>query len=349
MIGFAHTPAAADGLAPAPTRPAAAPRDPALDFAKGALVLCMIVYHTLNYFRYDPNLLRHLHFLPPSFIFIAGFLVSHLYLPKIRAGDASVPRRLLLRGAKTLLLFVGLNLLAQSFVRSSYNRALGLDAFLDRLDIVFITGEERAAVFGVLLPISYTLFVAAVLLAFARRLPFLIPLVATATVAACVVLDRRGLLVFNLDLVSMGLLGTLCGLLPRTAIQRATGSLALLAVAYLGYSVAVRFQYPTYLMNVVGITLSLLLFYALGARLPADRTGAGVVTLLGNYSLLAYLVQIAVLQLLFRALRLAGLPSDQLALPLLLTTAATIGAIKLTDALRARAPAADRGYRAVFA
>lgn len=324
-------------------------RNLALDFAKGALVLCMIAYHTINYFRYDPNLLRHLHFLPPSFIFLAGFLVTHVYLSKIRCGDSRVPGRLFIRGLKTVALFLVLNLLVQSLVSSSYNRNFGIEAFIGRLDIVLLGGEVRAAVFGVLLPIGYVLLLSAVVLLTFSFAPYALPTIAGLTLALCLVLAQQGRLPFNLDLVSMGLLGTAVGFVSRRVLDRAAGSMAILLAAYLGYTIAVRFQYPTYAMNLIGVTLSLLMLYAMGLRLTAaGRIGDGL-RLLGNYSLLSYLVQIAFLQALFRVCRYFGELEGHVLVPALLTTLATFVFVKAVDVSRGLFPSVDRIYKAIFA
>src|SRR5262245_29135589 len=84
-------------------------RQVALEFVKGALVLCMVVYHSVNYFHHKQTVLQYLHFLPPSFIFIAGFLVSSVYLIKYEAADWRLSQRLFIRGLKLLLVFVLLN------------------------------------------------------------------------------------------------------------------------------------------------------------------------------------------------------------------------------------------------
>ena len=62
-------------------------RDHALDFTRGALVLCMVAYHSVNYSGGDPAILRHLRFLPGAFVFLAGFTVGRLYLPRWSAGE----------------------------------------------------------------------------------------------------------------------------------------------------------------------------------------------------------------------------------------------------------------------
>lgn len=309
----------------------------------------MIVYHTINYFRYDPNLLRHIHFLPPSFIFIAGFLITHLYLPKISAGDDQVPKRLLSRGLKTFALFLSLNIAIQWLVGSSYNRKLGLDSFINRIDVILLTGEGRAAVFGVLLPISYVLLVAAALLRIRSFAPHALHAAALLTCPVCIVLAHYGRLVLNLDLLSMGMLGTAAGFIPRHQLDRVARHLWLFVIAYAGYSVAVRFQYPTYLMNILGVSLSVLLLYSIGLRYTRRDVISANLTLLGNYSLFSYLVQIAVLQLLFRSAQALGFATTDVLLPLALTLVITTGAAHAAHFLRKRVSSADRLYRAVFA
>src|SRR5580658_8456542 len=78
-----------------------APRIPALDFTKGALVLIMVLYHWLNYFvGPQGDIYKYLRFLTPSFIFITGFLISNVYLSKYGIADPRLPRRLVQRGLK---------------------------------------------------------------------------------------------------------------------------------------------------------------------------------------------------------------------------------------------------------
>lgn len=53
-----------------------------IDFAKGILVLLMVICHSLNYLQYVTLPHDILIFLPPSFIMIAGFIVCHMYMQK---------------------------------------------------------------------------------------------------------------------------------------------------------------------------------------------------------------------------------------------------------------------------
>src|SRR5690242_11816494 len=90
-------------------------RLPALDFTKGALVLIMVLYHWMNYFvEADGSIYKYLRFLTPSFIFITGFLISHVYLSKSRSSGWTIAGRLLGRGFKLLAIVACLNLALNS-------------------------------------------------------------------------------------------------------------------------------------------------------------------------------------------------------------------------------------------
>lgn len=323
-------------------------RDSALDFAKGGLVLCMIAYHTLNYFRYDVRLLRHLHFLPPSFIFIAGFLITHIYLPRTRSCESKTYRRLTVRGLKVLGLFVTLNLSVHAIFTTSYNRNLGLGVFFENLDALFVAGDRRYLVFGILLPISYLLLLSGLFLRLTRTIHYILPIISGGTYLACLFLSNNGQLTFNLDLVSMGLLGMVAGLASKSSIVQFTSNLVPIVTAYVGYSLAVIVWYPTYFINTFGVILALLLLYAIGRRVPPWGLASSFMALLGNYSLFSYLFQIAVLQAIFRSSRNFTMLEGDVLIPFALTVAITIGAIKALDLARLRSPFVAWIYKLVF-
>src|SRR5579872_410454 len=142
-------------------------RNLTLDFTKGALVVFTVLYHSMNYFMKDRggDLLKYLRFLPPSFIFITGFLVSNVYFKKYETSDSRLYKRLGIRGFKLLFIFTLLNLLASLMLSRNYNgRAFGIKVFINNLPATYLTGNGRAAVFEVLLPISYLLILSGGLL-----------------------------------------------------------------------------------------------------------------------------------------------------------------------------------------
>jgi len=338
-----------------PTSPADASsssreRNAALDFAKGALVLCMVLYHSFNYFHHDLQILKYLHFLPSSFIFIAGFLITNVYLARYDIADSRMHRRLFVRGLKLLAIFIGLNLVVHALFSINYNqRQLGLDFFFDHLDSIFLTGEERAAVFEVLLPIGYLLLLSAVLLKGCRIHRYFLKAVSGSTLMLCLILAYQGLLVFNLDLLSMGLLGLVIGFIPLRRIEGLAVHLAPILVANLAYLVVITYWYPIYALNILGVCVTLLLFYAIGVKAGERGVVQIQIILLGKYSLLAYIVQIALLQALVRGLRRLDLPTDRLLIALIATTVLTWLVVQAVDRLRRKSVTFNRAYQAVFA
>jgi hypothetical protein len=354
VIGFARSisaPAiAAVTRSSGPAVPAAhGERNAALDFTKGGLVLCMIAYHTLNYFRYDVRLLRHLHFVPASFIFIAGFLITSVYLPKLLAGDTRVYHRLFVRGLKVSFLFLALNVIVQAFFEQSYNRDLGLGVFLSHLDQIFLTGERHASVFGVLLPIGYLLLLASALLRAMRVCVLWCHVVAVIIFGLCAALAQADLLTFNLELVSMGLIGMVAGSVSRARLDALSLQLPAIMMGYALYAIVTHVVYPTYVINLPGVALSLLLIYALGARLGSGGLVIRQIVLVGNYSLLSYLVQIAALQLLFRIFRAFGVLERDIVVPFVATIFLTFAVVNSVDRFRSRSRAANRAYAFLFA
>jgi uncharacterized membrane protein len=120
-MSFAHRPRASSLVAGgseavAPGVAAAAARDVAVDFAKGALVCAMVLYHTMNYFSTaEAVYYGYLRFVNGAFIFLSGYIAAAFHESR-RTSEASLRRhRLLIRGLKLLLLFSVLNALISVF------------------------------------------------------------------------------------------------------------------------------------------------------------------------------------------------------------------------------------------
>lgn len=325
-------------------------RNAGIDFTKGALVVSMVVYHSINYLSATKDWLRYMHFVPGSFIFITGFLITYVYRNRASAGASQVQSRLVARGLKLAAIFIGLNVFAHAFVKANYNQAsLGLEVFWYNLDSVLLSGNQRIAVFEVLLPISYLLLVGGALLRVEQSFSRAIPIAAAAGLLACVVAETQGQLPLNADLLSIGLAGMLAGLVPIARIDTVVRSLAVVALAYAAYVAVVAFRYPTYLMNLAGVPLTLVFLYALGKRTSTASFVGQWMALLGRYSLFSYIAQIAILQVIFRLLRNADLGAALLPVGFCITLAATSLIALLLERSRTRFRVISTAYDAAFA
>lgn len=348
----------------------------ALDFTKGVLVLFMVVYHWINYFiGTQSELLRYLRFLTPSFIFITGFLVSAIYLGRYDVNDTTVSRRLAYRGIKILGLFVLLNALISVLSIHPHDRNV-LDPFsAHNLFSVYVIGNTavagvgKIASFFILIPISYLLLLSAGLLMMktslrgseivsfgvwagrfdsATSVGHMFRGVWMLSLLGILVLHLNGLENSNLELLSIGLLGVVIG---DGSLQKIDGFLNypyMLGTAYFFYILAITIWNVVFPLQVVGVCLSLLIIYLVGARKGELGKIRKYMMLFGRYSLLAYVGQIAVIQLLSRVLPQFHLGTAQVGVSLLGAVGLTALIVEVVDRTRGRSAAIDKMYKAVF-
>ena len=330
-------------------------RNPALDFTKGALVLIMVLYHWINYFL-GPHDNRYLRFLTPSFIFITGFLISFIYLSKYQVTGTKLPKRLLQRGGKILGVFTLLNVVRLPLVSgASYAQQdpAGSSTIKSLFDVYVVGsgvggGQSKAVAFFILIPIGYLLILCA-LLTFAQRiyrytfhvtcLVFLLLLVAMA---------MKGIQSPNLELVTIGLMGVVCGFLPRERVDGAVRHPFFLGAAYVAYLAAITYWNVIYPLQIVGVLLTLMILYAIGQTAGVPGFAKSIVILLGKYSLFGYIAQIAILQVLHRGLYFLDQENFVLFLSFVLSIALTILSVGALDRIKLRFPLVAKVYGAVF-
>src|SRR5262249_2087710 len=281
----------------------------ALDFTKGALVLIMVLYHWINYFTSSQDN-RYLRFLTPSFIFITGFLISNVYLSKYEAFDAQVPRRLMQRGLKLLGVFAALNV-GKSVLSSHGQIASFIPSEREFFDVYIvgnavIVGQGKAVAFFILVPISYLLILSALLLFVTRFYRYTFHVVCGLFLFGIALLYFRGLQSPNLELISIGLLGVLVGLLPIEKVNALVQHPYWLAIGYVIYLGLITRWNVISTLQIMGVCLSLMIIYLLGLHGGEKGSLQRCVILLGKYSLFGYIAQIAILQVLRAGLRHVG-------------------------------------------
>jgi len=331
-------------------------RNRALDFTKGALVLIMVLYHWINYFIGPQwEYYEYLRFLTPSFIFITGFIISNVYLSKYASGDPRLSKRLFTRGVKLMAIFLFLNA-ARTFVAPvSSNGALVPDPLTARnIFTVFVSGNlpvsgGKLVAFPILVPISYVLTISAALMLPYKLCRYTFHILCVLLLFLIVVLGLIGARSYNLELVTIGMLGVLTGFTPLATIDRFARHPYTLAVGYLAYALAITIWNVPFPLLVIGVILSLMVIYLVGAK----SSGSGRITrgaiLLGKYSLFGYISQIAILQILSGTFRHMNPGVAILAISLFAAFALTILSVEVVDCARTRRASIDRLYKAVFA
>jgi len=341
-------------ITPSTSRPnRKAPRILALDFTKGALVLLMVLYHWLNYFVGNGSYAyRYLRFITPSFIFIAGFLMPAVYLSNRALSSGVLGKRLVWRGLKLFGIFLALNAAASLHVNLRATEATRVGSVY-RIAVACLTGNialgnTKLVSFYILVPIGALLLLTALLALLLRRCVYTVHIV--VGIALCVLFGLwvRALSSPNLELITIGLIGLLIGFVPIQSIKAVAGRPYVLGVAYAMYVIGLALWNAVYPLQIAGVCLNVMLIYLIGER--AERMGSigRTVVLLGKYSLFGYIVQIAILQLLHRAMSNIVPESLRLVLSLFVAMMLTIGTVKVMDYLRFRWSPVNRLYGVVF-
>jgi peptidoglycan/LPS O-acetylase OafA/YrhL len=104
-----------------------------------------------------------------------------------------------------------------------------------------------------------------------------------------------------------------------------------------------------YLLQVVGVCLSVALIYLLGGTLSGRGAIQSRLLMLGRYSLLAYIAQIVVLQLLLVVLRDVNAAGPRWLMSLVAAVVLTQASVEIVEMSRLRWRSCDQLYRFIFA
>jgi len=323
----------------------------AIDFAKGALVLAMVVYHAMNYAGYESLPRDYMGFLPTSFIMITGFLLMQVYARRTSQRSRGVGRRLAVRGLKLLVIFTALNVAARlAWSRNHYGAELGVTEFFSDWFDVYVTANAKSVAFDVLVPIAYTILLAIAVLALRETRPSAPLLLAAVVFATCLVLDAAGWPINNLQFIGAGIIGLWFGTRDLADVDRVADSwpaVVALGLVYVAVAWTGSQSYPAQIYMTI---FALVFLYAMGRRRSAERWWVGQVCLLGRYSLLGYIVQILLLQGVRVFDRLESTEqSVRAAILVALVSVMMWGVVVVVEIGRKKARLIDRVYRSVFA
>ncbi len=340
----------AAGTTPASVRT----RDATFDIVKGMLVLLMVVYHVLSIASTaGPEAYRYIRFISGSFVFITGFIVTRFIGEAFAQAPATVSLRLLVRGAKVLAIFTVLNLAIQaSGFGNPAKPRLGVTGFFDEAARLYLAGDGRSTSFLILLPIAYLLMLAPAVLRITRTggpgRPLAL-MVSVAALSAWPDVEGRWPVV---DFLLVGMAGMAAGLQSLSRHLLPAGRAMPWPLIAAGLPVAVLVSgwlAEPLLAYSASVAIVLRFLHDLAARHKPGRRWTRTLVLLGQYSLPAYIGQIVLIQLLFRA---AGAERTAPGLHVLLHgLAAAVLTITLCvglDLARRRAAWCDRAYRFVF-
>jgi hypothetical protein len=260
------------------------------------------------------------------------------------------------RGLKILGIFVFLNLIiGQLFYQSYSGKILSGQWSIKSIITIFVTGNVgfagtgKEAVFYVLVPISYLLLLSSILVIGYQSYKYIFHVGCALFLVCIYILDIKGLQSANLELLTVGLLGVILGYMSIEKINKFVSHSYMLVAAYVCYTIAITIWNVVYPLQVVGVCLSLMLIYLLGAKTGEPGRARRHIMLLGQYSLFGYITQIAVLQLLYRRLSNFELGAGELLMTFVGAFALTMISVELIDRARAKSTAVNALYKGVFA
>ena len=323
-------------------------RIPAIDFTKGILVIFMIIYHSLNFSNVYPY--RYMSFLPASFIMITGFLIIQHYFPKYGLDNMGFRTRLAIRSIKLLLIFTILNVIALMIWPRYYN---GIPFYL--MDFwwewvgIYLLGSPKIVTFDILLPISYTLLLSIFIPRSQPLTSYFIKFCAISIFAVCILMENYGTSIYNLDLIGSGVIGMAVGLWPLSLINKFSRSWVKLSLLFVLYSCFVIFIGNYYFTQIYSTILILLIIYTFGVRLHVKDWFPKQTILLGQYSLLSYIIQIAYLKMFFIGTAYWNIDKPNIILTMFIIILITWGTVMIVDYAQERYKYVNLLYKAVFA
>jgi acyltransferase-like protein len=326
-------------------------RNLALDFTKGTLVLFMVLYHWINYFVTTDGrpVYTYLRFITPSFIFIAGFLITNIYPFKYGLGNPETSKRLISRGLKLLAMFTILNIIANAIFTTNYKGAMpGIGGFLGNAVAIYVSGNASAS-FAVLVPISYLLLLSACIVRLEARWKYFVHFFCAGLFICVVLLNVFHHSSSNLEMIAIGVLGMVFGFYPIDKIDRWAAQVNVLIALNLAYIIAISIWNVVYILQVFGVCISVMLIYSMGVKGIERNSIDATITLLGKYSLFAYVAQIGLLQLLHRGLFQLDLGTEAVwTISFFGAMALTVLSIKIMHWGRIKSPIVDTSYKTIF-
>jgi len=322
-------------------------RNAAIDFVKGCAVIGMLVHHSLNYYPLDFPLIKYMRFVTGSFIFISGFVVSHFYVVKYGMNEKKMYLRLLTRAIKLLVIFTSLNIL----IKMSLNNGtifddLNATTFISN---IYIYGNYNMFYFDLLVPIAYVLILTSLLIFITKKKLWLLKYITFMLFIFCSIHFFNNQQGYYLRYVSIGLIGAAIGFIPKSKLESIFHQRLAIITVYLIHIVLlplIKLYYPLYVFIVI---LNLLFFYIIGLQLHRNHWLIGKIILLGEYSLISYLFQIAALQVFKKMALFSELILNETIIAFLIVTLTTYLFIEVVHYLRKQSTFINKCYKLVFA
>lgn len=319
-----------------------------LDFVKGFLVISMTLYHAMNYFsNYAPDDYSYIRWITGSFVFISGFIVSTIYDDKYKKNIKSAYKRLVTRGIKLILLFTFINFLLGWIGATNYkNIHFNLTQFVYDFVPIYITGNSKITAFQILVPISYVLMIAPIYLHFRNsKYLILIPSLILIILYQYYLID-----IYNSNLTLIGIVGILFGFSINDIFNKfSIKNKSLIFILFILLCFLMKYFVLSLTSYIFSVILVFKLVYDFSKTVNMNNIICDTILMIGQYTLLCYLMQIVYLHLLLKLFPINKTGFDFELITIILSTNLFLYVLcKLTSAFRARYIFINKFYKTIF-
>lgn len=268
-------------------------RDVALDITRGMCVFAMAVHHCINYFPGYP--LTYWRFVTGAFPFLAGYLVTSILHTRNAGTQAEgvIGLKLVIRGGKLLLICLSLNLVIRAVLPEMTK--LEVNSLFEVLKVVFFSGNYKSVSFSLLIPIGYVLCFSGMLSMVQRFRSVALMALTCLLFVYCSLRHFSTETGYYLSYFVIGMTGMLYGIVHKGKMAEIEHKLWLpISVWVLSFiSISLWGQpFPLFALYVVA---TVIICYAVSTWIGGYKQPSSVLALHGQYSLLLYLCQIALL------------------------------------------------------
>lgn len=272
-----------------------------IDFTKGVLVVVMVAYHTLNYFLLGKGIYYlYIIYVAEAFIFFSGVVCAIFYSDAYEKNRKSVQKRLIIRSAKLVSIFLLSNVVIVLTIRREdfLSKIDGKNA-IDIINDLLILGNPKICSFEIILPIAYLLFFCIFLL-YTKKWAELIYCI---YVVAYIYISIENLyMAYNIKCLYIGIGGFYSGVIFKKYSVNLNKSIyknLCISLAALYFFILIPFNFSLssfsyyVLINIVVISLS-----SIGGFINNKNYLNIVVFKFGQYSLILYLLQMLYIQIM---------------------------------------------------
>jgi hypothetical protein len=310
----------------------------------------MIVHHSIDYLGQELSYLYpYVRFVTGSFIFLTEFLISNILIAKYDNNLIVLAKRLFIRGLKIFCIFLILNILIKTLINNNQILIIkDFDYYLNYIIKIFISGSNQDVSFEILLPISYLLAMVGLSLYILRKKFLFIKYIFLFFFIYCLIHYFNMNSAYNFRYSTIGLFGFVLGFIPLDKYRIYLNSQYLITGVYFLHLIVISFWKLNFLLYNATVLANLSIIFSIALKLNMIRTHNRMIILIGQYSLISYIIQIAILQLLSRFL-INGLNYYMnFILGLILVTILTYLSVEMSHILRKKSTFLDRLYKIIF-